>query len=165
MFRQFIVLTSIFLSISILIAKNVGETAPEFTGKSFSGNEIKLADFQNKVIILDFWASWCGPCRKEMPFLIELHKKYKDKDFEILAINIDEKESKAQKFLKKLETQPNFPIIWDKNSKISPMYDLETMPTTYLIDKKGNIIFIHKGFKDSYKEDFYKEIEILLNEK
>ncbi len=164
MFKQVIVLASTLLISSILYAKEIGEKAPNFSGKSFSETEINFEDFEGKVIILDFWASWCSPCRKEMPFLIELHEKYKSKNFEIIAINIDEKESKAKKFLKKLDTQPSFPIIWDKESKIPPKYNLETMPTTYLIDPKSNIRFIHKGFKDSYKEDFHKEIEVLLNE-
>lgn len=165
MFKKTLILLTFLLLSSKLLAQSIGEKAPDFSGNSFTGEEIKLSDFKNKILILDFWASWCSPCRKEMPFLIELHEKFENKDFEIIAINIDTKESKAQNFLEKLEIKPNFPLLWDKSSKIPPKFKLETMPTTYLIDKKGNIRFIHKGFKESYKEEFLTELEVLFNEK
>ncbi|KAA3599128.1 MAG: TlpA family protein disulfide reductase [Calditrichaeota bacterium] len=161
----FSILIFTFFIFTNSFAQKVGEKAPNFIGTNFEEQEIKLEDFKDKVVLIDFWASWCSPCRKEMPFLVELHEKFKDKNFEIIAINIDQKESKAKSFLKKLETKPSFPMIWDKDSKIPPKYELETMPTTYLIGKNGNIRFIHKGFKDSYKEEFLKELEVLLNEK
>lgn len=165
MFKKTLILLTFLLLSSNLLAQSIGEKAPDFSGNSFTGEEIKLSDFKNKILILDFWASWCSPCRKEMPFLIELHEKFENKDFEIIAINIDTKESKAQNFLEKLETKPNFPLLWDKSSKIPPKFKLETMPTTYLIDKKGIIRFIHKGFKESYKEEFLTELKVLFNEK
>jgi thiol-disulfide isomerase/thioredoxin len=116
------------------------------------------------VVLLDFWASWCIPCRKEMPFLVEFYNANKDKKFVILAVNIDDKAENMNKFLSQLDTRVPFPIIHDAKKEIPPKYDLQAMPTTAFIDKSGNIRYRHTGFKDSYKEDFSKELETLLSE-
>jgi thiol-disulfide isomerase/thioredoxin len=159
------ILGIITISISISFAQKVGEPAPEIAGNGFNGNKISLSDFKGKVIILDFWASWCGPCRKEIPFLVKLSDELKNKDVKILAVNEDKKAEAANKFIEKLEKQPVFPIIWDKDNEFPPKYLVDAMPTTFFIDKKGIVRFIHVGFKDSFEKDYRDEINQLLEEK
>ncbi len=138
--------------------------APDFKGKTIKGNEIKLSDFKGKVVLLDFWASWCPPCREEMPQLVKFYKTHNNPDFQLIAVNIDNNAGNMQKFLDKLFPQPEFPIIEDDAQKIPALFNIEAMPTTIFIDKKGNIRYRHDGFKDSYVNDFNTELTQLLKE-
>jgi thiol-disulfide isomerase/thioredoxin len=138
--------------------------APDFTGKTSDGKEIKLSDYTGKVVLLDFWASWCPPCREEMPELIKFYKKHSDPQFEMIAVNIDNSTYNMNQFLDKLFPKPAFPIVVDNNQKIPSLFDIEAMPTTILIDKKGKIRFRHDGFKESYVDDFNSELIQLLKE-
>lgn len=147
-------------------AQDVGSDAPAFSGKDTKGNEIKLGDYKDKVVLLDFWASWCSPCKQEMPFLIELYNEYKVKNFEIIAINLDTQEKKMHQFIEQLSTSPDFKItfkvIWDPKAEIAEKYGLKAMPTTVLIDRKGVVRFRYKGFHPSKKEDYKSDLEELL---
>ncbi len=154
-----------FLAIFNLSANEVDAPAPDFTLKNLDGVDVSLSDFKGKVVVLDFWASWCGPCREEFPFLIELAKENIDKDFTILAVNIDTKIENCKKFIDKQKEKPLFPILSDTKGKIPELYKVENMPTTYIIDRSGQVRFIHKGFAESYKEEYRKQIEYLLSEK
>ncbi|MDA3844436.1 MAG: TlpA disulfide reductase family protein [Candidatus Kapabacteria bacterium] len=140
----------------------INSTAPDFKAVDINGKEISLKDFKGKVIILDFWASWCGPCVKELPFLSELYNKYKDQGLEVVAVNIDKRSKNAKKFLKRIKFDPNFSIILDNEQKIPPKFNFETMPTTFIIDKTGLIRFIHEGFTEDIKSKFEKELKELL---
>lgn len=140
--------------------------APNFQGVTVSGETVKLSDFENKVLVLDFWASWCEPCQEEFPFLIDLYKQYKDEGFVVIAINLDEHPEAMQKFLARLEIQKvPFPIISDSKGKTPKLYGVEAMPTTFFIDRKGMIRYKHAGFKESYKRDYERELRELLTEK
>jgi cytochrome c biogenesis protein CcmG/thiol:disulfide interchange protein DsbE len=153
--------------ILLVFAKNntkIGEAAPSFEGTTLAGKQIALSDFRGKVVLIDFWASWCGPCRQEMPFLIDLHRRYHKSPFSIVAINIDNKPENAQKFIDQLNRTIHFTVIKDPKQQIPPKYQIKGMPSSILIDKKGIIRFWHTGFKDSYKEDYISEIDQLLKE-
>jgi thiol-disulfide isomerase/thioredoxin len=146
-------------------AQKINGKAPEFTGASPEGKTIRLSDFAGKAVLVDFWASWCGPCRQEMPFLVEQYALNKDRGFAILAVNVDKDVKNLNKFLSGLAVKPDFPIIHDPQSKICPVYDLEGMPTSVLVDRKGIIRFRHVGFKPETKEELIKEINALVGEK
>lgn len=143
----------------------IGKPAPEFKGKDIDGNVVSLADYRGKVVLLDFWASWCGPCRKEFPFLINFYNTHKKEDFIVLAVNIDTKSENMFQFLSQIYGAHVFPIILDSEQKIPPLYQLESMPTSIFIDKKGNIRYVHNGFNESYKKDFKAEFSKLVREK
>lgn len=162
-FSHIIFTVFVILGMSVF-AQNVDAPAPLFSGVTAGGDTVNIADYQGKVVILDFWASWCVPCRKEFPFLIELHKDYQEKGLEIIAVNIDTKQKNMDKFLNKPKNQATFPIVWDADSKIPPIYELKAMPTTIFIDRKGVIRFRHSGFNNSHKDDYRKEVELLLRE-
>ena len=148
----------------VSFAQEVGTPAPDFSGKTGDGKDVKLSDYQGKVVLLDFWASWCAPCLKEMPFLVEFYEQNQDAEFMVIAINIDDKAANMNKFLQKLKTGVPFSVIHDAQKVIPPLYNPEAMPTTVFIDKKGIIRYRHTGFKDSYKEEFAQELATLLAE-
>jgi len=140
----------------------VGNIAPDFKSETIDGKELKLSDYKGRVILLDFWASWCGPCQKELPFLFQLYDDNEDRNFIIIAVNIDKKLNSAQKFLEKLTEKAHFPIVWDSKSEIPTLYNIESMPTTIFIDKEGVIRYIHTGFTDPSKDLLRQELEELL---
>lgn len=162
------IILTLFLSVIALttcFSKERNTLAPNFKGITSKGDAIKLSDFKGKVILLDFWASWCRPCQKEFPFLIDLYNENKEKDFIILTINLDEQIVNMNKFLSKLEREVPFTIIVDKDGKIPLIYEVEAMPTTIFIDKKGVIRYRHTGFKESHKLKYKNELNNLLTEK
>lgn len=146
-------------------AQNIGSPAPDFSAKTIVGKDIRLSGCSGNVVLIDFWASWCGPCREEMPFLTELYQKYRDKGFVVLAVNIDTDIKNTNRFLDQLKAKPEFDILIDKGSAIPPLYKLEGMPTTVFVDRKGVIRFRHKGFKMEQKILLEKELESLAGEK
>jgi peroxiredoxin len=146
-----------------LFSQDIGKPAPEFTGYSVSGDTIKLSDYKGKVIILDFWASWCKPCKEEFPFIIDLFNQYADKNFSVLTVNLDDESGKINKFLTDINKDVPFKIIFDNKSVIPPLYNVDGMPSSFVIDKKGIIRLINVGFKSNDKDKFIKEIELLLN--
>ncbi|MBT3601918.1 MAG: TlpA family protein disulfide reductase [Candidatus Latescibacteria bacterium] len=140
----------------------IGQVAPNFECVTADGQTVQLSDYRGKVVILDFWASWCGPCREEMPFLVELYQLKGERDFEILGVNIDNKKKNMETFLSQLDDRPSFPILLDKEKKIAALYEIETMPTTIFIDRQGVIRFWHHGFTKSHKEKYRAELQLLL---
>ncbi len=161
------VIIMLFLMLIVVTSALAGEKtskAIDFKGTTLNGKEIKLSDFIGKVVILDFWASWCGPCRKEFPFLIDLYRKNMENDVVVVAVNLDENPADMKKFLSRLKTKVPFPIIADKSGKLPVIYKVDAMPTTLFIDKKGFIRFRHTGFKDAHKQKYKNELSVLVGE-
>ena len=149
-------------SVSYATSVKTSGKAPNFTLKSRSGKNIKLSELRGQVVMLNFWASWCGPCRKEMPLLEKIHKKYKRLGFTLLGVNVEQDSKAAKKYLKKVKV--SFPVLFDKTNKTSKLYNISAMPTTIIIDRSGNQRFIHKGYKAGYEKDYIKQIKQLLRE-
>ncbi len=141
----------------------IGSPAPLFIGKTPDGETIRLEEYKGHVVILDIWASWCGPCREEMPFLSELDRKYKKSGLEIIAVNIDDEASNMQAFLKNMKKKPAFTIVFDPEKRVPELYDAPGMPTTVFIDKKGIIRYMQSGFRDSHKEQYVERLLTLLD--
>ncbi len=153
------------MSAALADPAQIGTRAPLFTEVTLTGDTLSLGDLRGKVVLLDFWASWCAPCRKEMPFLVKLRNSHSDVPFEIVAVNVDKKVKNAKRFLARLDRKPRFPIVLDAAMKLPPLYRLKAMPTTLFIDRAGVIRFRHKGFAESEEEEFGKELEELLAER
>src|SRR4026207_848508 len=117
--------------------------APTFTLPSRSGDTVSLAQLKGQVGMLDFWASWCGPCRQEMPLLEQMHKRYSALGFTLVGVNVDANSKDAGEWLSK--TPVSFPVLFDRESKVSAMYDVKAMPSTVFIDRKGNVRAPHQG--------------------
>ncbi len=148
-------------------AKDRATPAADFSGVTSTGEKIKLSAFRGKVVVLDFWASWCGPCRKEFPFLIKLYKeinKGEAQNLEIIAINLDEHSDNMQKFLANLKTDVPFPIVPDPKGDLPKTFKVEGMPTTVFIDKQGNVRFRHVGFTEKDRSKYVKQLNTLLHE-
>ena len=136
--------------------------APQFALPAKAGGQVQLADFQGDVVMVNFWASWCAPCRQEMPLIEGLYKKYGKLGFTVLAVNVDANSADAQKILKDIPT--SFPIGFDNKNKVSELYGVDSMPTTVMVDRKGNMRFLHRGYKPGYEADYEKQIRQLLRE-
>lgn len=149
------------LSVNVSSAE-VGKPAPDFTLKSNTGKNLKLSEQVGNVLLINFWASWCGPCRQEMPLLETLHKKYEDLGFSIIAINVDENTALADKFLASVDV--SYPILYDNTAQVSQQYNVQAMPTTFIVDRDGKVRFLHKGFKPGYEKKYEKEVKKLVRE-
>ncbi|WPM31382.1 TlpA disulfide reductase family protein [Hydrogenobacter sp. T-2] len=131
----------------------VEQSLSDFTFKTLDGRELRLSELHGKVVLVNFWATWCPPCKEEMPIFEREYKRCKDKGFEILAVNMDSSESNLQKFLK--ENRYSFSIV-------RPSKDLEKelklmgFPTSYLLDREGNIYRIRLGVYRELEEDLKK---------
>lgn len=136
--------------------------APEFSLPSNQGKNLKLSDFHGEVVMVNFWASWCGPCRQEMPLLEDLQKRFKKVGFTVLGVNIDEDVADAKGLLKEIPV--SFPVVFDSKNKVSELYQLDAMPTTVMVDRKGNKRFLHRGYKPGFEADYEKQIRELLRE-
>ena len=123
---------------------------------------INLQDYQGKVVYLDFWASWCGPCLESFPFMNKLHSDLNAQGLEVVAVNLDEDKADGQAFLAK--HQAKFTVIADADQQCAKQFALKAMPSTYLIDRKGNIRATHLGFRPGEAEEFRKTLESLLQE-
>ncbi len=146
------------------LAATVGNNAPDFSLPALQGSSKKegvmMRDFRGKVVYVDFWASWCGPCRKSMPVLEEVRQQYKDQGFEVVAINVDESTDDALRFLKKYPV--SYPILLDPKGKTPELYKVEGMPTAYIVDKAGVIRYVHSGFQPHDREKIEKTVKQLL---
>src|SRR5215831_9284124 len=136
--------------------------APDFALRSLEGPNLRLKEQRGQVVMVNFWATWCGPCRVEMPHLARLYDKYKASGFQLLGINIDEDPRQAQSVATKLVFCFTDPVTTEK--KVSKLYDLSTMPSTVLIDRDGRVRYIHRGYRDGYEDTYEKQIRELLKE-
>lgn len=156
-------LTALIMLISIFNAHaaEVGQAAPQFTLPSLLQNQpTGLNQFSGKVVYVDFWASWCLPCRTSFPLLNQLQQKLKDQNFEVVAINLDEDKANAEKFLKDIPV--TFTVLRDANGEWADKYVVESMPTSFIVDKQGVIRNIHHGFvSDDIKGLEQKIVQLL----
>ena len=136
--------------------------APDFGLPAASGDAVSLADFSGQVVMINFWASWCGPCRQEMPLLDELHQRYQSLGFTMLGVNVEEDSTLADRFLE--DTPVSFPILYDRENSVSKLYDVIAMPSTVIVDRSGNIRFIHHGYVPGTESEYQNQIRALLRE-
>lgn len=148
-----------FAPLSLSFAQQM--SAPDFV---ISNDQLpkNLSALKGQVVYLDFWASWCKPCRKSFPWMNQMQQKYADQGLQIIAINLDTEKALAKAFLDKVPAQ--IPVIYDPQGKIASDYQLLGMPSSYVIDKKGNIRFSHKGFFTRSEPSYEQELVLLLNE-
>lgn len=122
--------------------------------------KISLSDLRGKVVLLDFWASWCGPCRQSFPWMNEMQAKYENQGFEVVAVNVDQKPEAAAEFLSQIPA--TFTIAYDPEGKTPEAYEVMGMPSAYLIDRNGHIHSQHIGFHNDNKESYEATIRSLL---
>jgi len=147
----------------------VGNPAPDFSLDPLANSKSKVANkpLAGKVLLVDFWATWCEPCKKSFPKLQELSVKYKVSGFEILAVSEDDDDKDIDKKIVQFAESngAKFPIAWDKDKSIAQKYNPATMPSSFVIDRKGVVRFAHIGYHDGEEQELDKEIKELLDEK
>jgi thiol-disulfide isomerase/thioredoxin len=162
-------LGSLFLA-GIVIAATPGLTAaaelnspaPDFTLKSLAGKNLKLSELAGNVVLINFWASWCGPCREEMPLLNALHSKYEALGFTVLGVNVEEDVNGAKGFLNDFPV--DFPVLLDNTNVVTKQYKVIAMPTTVVVDRDGNMRFLHQGYKSGDEAKYRQMVKKLVRE-
>jgi thiol-disulfide isomerase/thioredoxin len=132
-------LFSAFATTSLASSGLTGQAAPDFALKSASGENLRLSEYRGDVVMVNFWATWCGPCRQEMPLLDELYSRYGRVGFSLL-------------------------VLFDSNKAVSKLYEVDAMPVTVLIDREGTVRYVHLGYKPGYEEKYLDQIRSLLRE-
>jgi peroxiredoxin len=157
------VLVALMLGCAALAgASEMSVPAPDFTLKSRSGENIRLSELRGNVVMVNFWASWCGPCRQEMPLLDDLYQEYRDYGFELLGINVDENQADAERMLERIPV--SFPVLFDPESTVSKEYGVDAMPSTLLIDRDGNARYLHRGYRPGEEEIYAEKLRALVLE-
>ena len=143
-------------------AVSVEDEAPDFTLETLSGPNLRLQEYRGQVVLINFWASWCGPCRQEMPILDRLHQRYEDAGFAVLGVNVEGKRGPAEKIAKK--SKVTFPVLIDKGQAVSKQYELEAMPSTVVVDRNGKVRYIHRGYKPGDEAKYVEVVKQLIAE-
>ena len=156
-------ITYLLLSFVLLTQSSFAESnqAPEINLPSIDGN-VRLSDLKGKVVYLDFWASWCDPCRASFPWMAEMKETYGQHGLEIVAINLDKERDLANTFLKDMDV--NFIVAFDPSGESAERYQLRGMPGSYLIGKDGSIQASHLGFRDKDKQKLESALKTLLKQ-
>jgi peroxiredoxin len=139
-----------------------GAPAPQFSLAARGGQNVSLAQYKGQVVMLNFWASWCGPCRQEMPLLESIYKKYNKLGFTMLGVNVEPDSQAANEWLK--ATPVSFPILYDTQSKVSKLYDVAGMPTSVIIDRAGKVRMIHRSYRPGDENEYLDSIRTLIRE-
>jgi peroxiredoxin len=160
-FKRVLLLGSLMVAaLSTQAAVAVAQAAPDFTLRSSNGPNLRLQEQRGRVVLINFWATWCGPCRQEMPQLAKLHDKYRDAGFTVVGISVDDDTRKASDVASRLGL--SFPVLLDNDKTVSQLYDLATMPSTFLVDRDGRVRYVHKGYVSGTELLYDKEIRELL---
>lgn len=136
--------------------------APDFTLRSAEGGNLRLGELRGRVVLVNFWATWCGPCKIEMPHLNRLYEKYRSAGFVLLGINIDEDPKQAVALATRLGLK--FPLLFDTDKAVSRRYALDSMPGTVLIDRDGKVRHVHKGYREGVEATYDAQVRALVKE-
>jgi thiol-disulfide isomerase/thioredoxin len=152
-----------FCASGVAVADDVSGEAPNFTLTDAAGKPFSLDELKGQVVMINFWASWCGPCREEMPLLEAIFQKYEPLGFTLLGVNVEENPSDGQAWL--ADRPVSFPVLYDPANGVSKLYDVVAMPSTVLIDRQGNVRYLHHGYKPGYENDYMNQIRTLARER
>jgi len=140
----------------------VGAPAPDFTLSTIGGPNMRLSEHAGRVVMLNFWATWCGPCRQEMPALQTIYSRYEQAGFSLLGINMDAEPDEARRMAESLGV--SFPLLVGDAKSVAQLYDVRAMPVTVLIDRDGQVRYVHQGYKPGYEADYLDQVRQLLRE-
>jgi DsbE subfamily thiol:disulfide oxidoreductase len=139
-----------------------GMPAPAFELPTLDGKSLGTAALRGRIVLLNFWASWCGPCRTEMPVLNQLAKQYGPRGVTVVGVNVEPERAPALEWLK--ATPVNFPVLFDADSHVSAAYQVTGMPTTVILDRKGVVRYVHKSYVPGTENEYLDQIRALIRE-
>ncbi|HQR22512.1 MAG TPA: TlpA disulfide reductase family protein [Burkholderiaceae bacterium] len=144
------------LFVGAVSAQDVGKAAPAFDLPAAGVPNVRLADLKGRVVYVDFWASWCAPCKQSFPWMNDMQAKYGPQGLTIIGVNVDKKREDADKFLS--GTPAKFTVAYDTTGKVAEAYQPKGMPTSFLIDASGVVRAVHIGFRDKDKDELEREL-------
>ena len=153
---------ALWASTPVPAAVTLQAAAPDFTLKSAEGRNLRLQEQRGQVVLVNFWASWCGPCKQEMPHLNRLYDKYRASGFTLLAVNIDDDARHGAATAAKWGLK--FPVLLDADKSVTKLYDLGAMPSTVLIDRDGRVRFLHRGYREGVEDTYERQIRELVKD-
>ena len=139
-----------------------GSPAPALVLPARDGGKVDLASLKGEVVMINFWATWCGPCRQEMPLLAQLHTKYQPLGFTLLGVNVEPDSAAAVDWLKGVPV--GFPIVFDRDSAVAGRFGVEGMPSTVFVDRNGQVRYVHRGYKPGDEAKYADMIRSLVKE-
>ena len=139
-----------------------GASAPDFTLPTLGGSNLSLSQYRGQVVMINFWATWCGPCRQEMPLLDAMYRKYKGMGFTLIGVNVEPDSKAAAKFLEGVPV--SFPVAFDTDSKVSKLYQVQGMPSSVIVDRKGSTRVLHKGYRPGDENTYLDHVRTLIRE-
>ena len=145
---------------STTASASAATAAPAFSLPAHGGGTVSLAQLRGQVVMINIWASWCGPCRQEMPLLENIYRKYHSRGFTLVGVSIDDDPKAADAFLQK--TPVSFPVLYDTASTLTGLYRVQGMPSSAFIDRKGQLHLLHEGYATGDEKAYIAEIEKLL---
>jgi peroxiredoxin len=140
----------------------VDSVAPDFALRNTAGINVRLSEMRTQVVLINFWSSSCRLCLSEMPRLNQLHTEFAESDVQMIGVNVDDDPSAVRRALKNL--QPAYQILFDDQQRVSKLYDLPTLPVTFLIDRNGQLRFIHQSYRVGNEKFYRDELDLLLAE-
>lgn len=140
----------------------IGQPAPDFALRTLDGRNLRLSEYLGEVVLLNFWGTWCGPCRQQMPVLDEIHTRYLRAGLVLLGVNLDEDASHASEMAAALRV--SYPVLLDARKQASRSYQLAAMPVTVLIDRSGLVRHVSEGYKPGDEQGYLEQLRKLLNE-
>jgi peroxiredoxin len=141
-----------------------GRPAPDFALRSLDGENRRLSELRGEVVLINFWATWCGPCRQEMPLLDEIYRQYKPLGFTVWGVNIDGGGDGGRGADMARNLGLSFPVLFDDAKAVSKLYDIDTMPMTLLVGRDGTVRFVHQGYKPGYEQSYLDQVRQLLKD-
>lgn len=148
--------------LAALFAAGAHGAAPDFNLPRRDGGDLRLSELRGQVVMLNFWATWCGPCRQEMPLLQQLQSKFEPLGFTLVGINVEQDSAAAQQWLAKVPV--SFPVVFDRGNRVAASFGVEGMPSSVFVDRAGNVRHVHRGYKPGDEASYADTIRSLLKE-